>query len=444
MVSVHAENDAMLAWTARRLLERGHTRAALPRDQPSAHRRGRGGQPPDRHGRAGRPAGRGRSTSRPKARWRRSATPRPAARRCSPRPARSICCSRPPTSTSRGSRAPSGCSARRRATRGPRGDLARRRGTAPSRWSPPTTRPIASTTPASSRKGPDPDLQADRERHPRHRAAPAAPVLRGRGQGPDRPPALRRARAAPTRRRSTACIPGRARSRSASDADLAIWDPDRTVEITDATTHDATGYCPYAGMTRDRLAGHRDRARRGDRARGRAPGRARPRPLPAARRRRGGKAGRAAGSRDGPGAQLRRRADRLSGRRSECEALDRRAARCPMSPRREQLLKPSQERSQGCAETPRLCFVVEFRVRSALATGAARHGVRAIAVRGVVGARAVSAGGRSLALPGLARCRLLARLGRGGRALGHRSGRRHGRGARLLRCSQRSAECAGI
>ena len=26
MVSVHAENDAMLAWTARRLLERGHAR----------------------------------------------------------------------------------------------------------------------------------------------------------------------------------------------------------------------------------------------------------------------------------------------------------------------------------------------------------------------------------------------------------------------------------
>jgi dihydropyrimidinase len=34
-----------------------------------------------------------------------------------------------------------------------------------------------------------------------------------------------------------------------SDADLVLWDPDRTVEVTDATTHDATGYCPYAGMT---------------------------------------------------------------------------------------------------------------------------------------------------------------------------------------------------
>ena len=34
-----------------------------------------------------------------------------------------------------------------------------------------------------------------------------------------------------------------------ADADLAIWDQDRTVTITDETTHDAVGYCPYAGMT---------------------------------------------------------------------------------------------------------------------------------------------------------------------------------------------------
>jgi dihydropyrimidinase len=34
-----------------------------------------------------------------------------------------------------------------------------------------------------------------------------------------------------------------------SDADLALWDPARVVELTDKTTHDATGYCPYAGMT---------------------------------------------------------------------------------------------------------------------------------------------------------------------------------------------------
>jgi dihydropyrimidinase len=34
-----------------------------------------------------------------------------------------------------------------------------------------------------------------------------------------------------------------------SDADLAIWDPERTVAVTDQTTHDRAGYCPYTGMT---------------------------------------------------------------------------------------------------------------------------------------------------------------------------------------------------
>lgn len=35
----------------------------------------------------------------------------------------------------------------------------------------------------------------------------------------------------------------------AADADLAIWDPEKKIEISDQTTHDAVGYCPYAGMT---------------------------------------------------------------------------------------------------------------------------------------------------------------------------------------------------
>jgi dihydropyrimidinase len=34
-----------------------------------------------------------------------------------------------------------------------------------------------------------------------------------------------------------------------SDADIAIWDPAKRTEITHETTHDRTGYCPYAGMT---------------------------------------------------------------------------------------------------------------------------------------------------------------------------------------------------
>jgi dihydropyrimidinase len=34
-----------------------------------------------------------------------------------------------------------------------------------------------------------------------------------------------------------------------ADADLAIWDPERKVEVTDQLTHDAVDYCAYAGMT---------------------------------------------------------------------------------------------------------------------------------------------------------------------------------------------------
>ncbi len=34
-----------------------------------------------------------------------------------------------------------------------------------------------------------------------------------------------------------------------SDADLALWDPEMRVEVTDETTRDAVDHCPYAGMT---------------------------------------------------------------------------------------------------------------------------------------------------------------------------------------------------
>jgi dihydropyrimidinase len=32
-----------------------------------------------------------------------------------------------------------------------------------------------------------------------------------------------------------------------NDADIAIWNPDRKVTLSDATMHDNTGYTPYAG-----------------------------------------------------------------------------------------------------------------------------------------------------------------------------------------------------
>ena len=98
-----------------------------------------------------------------------------------------------------------------------------------------------------------------------------------------------------------------------SDADLAIWDPEKKVEITDATTHDAAGYCPYAGMTvtgwpitvisrgevivdGGELLAERGRGRFLPRAAGEAAEPAWP-----------------ARPRDGPGAQLRRPSARLSG-----------------------------------------------------------------------------------------------------------------------------------
>ncbi|MGI9416913.1 MAG: dihydropyrimidinase [Geminicoccaceae bacterium] len=34
-----------------------------------------------------------------------------------------------------------------------------------------------------------------------------------------------------------------------ADADIAIWDPEKRTVIDHDSTHDATGYCPYAGMT---------------------------------------------------------------------------------------------------------------------------------------------------------------------------------------------------
>ena len=57
-------------------------------------------------------------------------------------------------------------------------------------------------------------LQADRERHPRHRAAPAAAVLRRRAEGADRPPALRRARLHQPGQDLRPASAARARSRS--------------------------------------------------------------------------------------------------------------------------------------------------------------------------------------------------------------------------------------
>jgi dihydropyrimidinase len=44
-------------------------------------------------------------------------------------------------------------------------------------------------------------------------------------------------------------LPGKGAIQVGYDADLAIWDPDRVVTLTDAIVSDRTGYTPYAGRT---------------------------------------------------------------------------------------------------------------------------------------------------------------------------------------------------
>jgi dihydropyrimidinase len=44
-------------------------------------------------------------------------------------------------------------------------------------------------------------------------------------------------------------LPGKGSIAVGHDADLAIWNPDREVTIADGTTHDLSGYTPYAGRT---------------------------------------------------------------------------------------------------------------------------------------------------------------------------------------------------
>jgi dihydropyrimidinase len=44
-------------------------------------------------------------------------------------------------------------------------------------------------------------------------------------------------------------LPGKGALLPGYDADIAIWDPQKTVTITDAAMHDRTGFTPFAGRT---------------------------------------------------------------------------------------------------------------------------------------------------------------------------------------------------
>jgi len=44
-------------------------------------------------------------------------------------------------------------------------------------------------------------------------------------------------------------LPGKGQIAPGFDADIAIWDPQKSVTITDDLMHDLTGYTPFAGRT---------------------------------------------------------------------------------------------------------------------------------------------------------------------------------------------------
>ena len=205
-------------------------------------------EPADRHGGPGRPADRGVPCHDRSGDGARSATPRRGARRCSPRPARSICSWTRATSTSRGSKARNGCSARRRATRADRAAIWRgvRNGTfqivssdhAPYRFD--ETGKLA--------KGPNPDFKQIANGIPGIELR--LPLLFSEGVAKRRIGLERFVELCCTNPAKIYGLhPKKGTIAIGSDADLAIWHPEKKVEVTNATTHDATGYCPYAGMT---------------------------------------------------------------------------------------------------------------------------------------------------------------------------------------------------
>ena len=90
-----------------------------------------------------------------------------------------------------------------------------------------------------------------------------------------------------------------------ADADIAIWDPQREVTLSDAMMHDLAGYTPLCRPQAARLAGHRAIARARHRRGRQAFGRSRLRPLSGAQRRRGGETNRTSGGGHGSRAEFR-------------------------------------------------------------------------------------------------------------------------------------------
>ena len=87
------------------------------------------------------------------------------------------------------------------------------------------------------------------QRPARRGDAPAAPVLRGRQQGPDRPHARSWRSTATNAAKLYGLYPRKGTIAVGSDADLVIWDKDREVVITNDLLHHNCDYTPYEGMS---------------------------------------------------------------------------------------------------------------------------------------------------------------------------------------------------
>ena len=271
---VHAENHEIIKWIAKRLLERGHTRAEVPHDEPPPDRGGRGDAPRDPALAAARRAGADRARSGIEAMQTIRAAQTLGRARSTPRPARSTSCSRRATSTSPASRARSGAAARRRATR-----RRRRRSGAGLKDG---TFQVCSSDHAPYRFDETGKLPqgANRRRSRRWRTACRASRCGCRS-------CFRRAcgknrltlnefvaLTATNHARMYGLHPRKGTIAVGSDADIAIWEPEREVTLTASMMHDNVGYTPYEGMRVQGLADDgrepRARRRRGRRAEGRA------------------------------------------------------------------------------------------------------------------------------------------------------------------------------
>ena len=246
LVMVHAEKYDMIRWLTDRLLERG---LGAPRYHAISHARLAEGEATNRAVESGPIARRADPAG---SRFGRGGDRRDP--QCPDQGPQDLRRDLPAISVSdrrrhrqaRASKAPNSAAARRRATT----RRSRRYGPgsppASFRSFRPTTRPTASPARARCRYGEEGALQGGREWRAWHRGAVSAAVF-GRGRaGPHRAQrvcGIDRGHHA----KLYGLYPRKGTIAVGSDADIAIWDPDREVTMTAGMLHDNVGYTPYEG-----------------------------------------------------------------------------------------------------------------------------------------------------------------------------------------------------